>query len=70
MTYDVTPIVSIVMNTCVDPENFLRGVQIPRRGLRENFKMAKIDNLAIPREGGGGPDPLSPPSGSAHGIVE
>ena len=28
------------------------GVQIPRRGLTENFNMAKINNLAIP-EGGG-----------------
>ena len=37
------------------------GVQIPRRGLTENFNMAKIDNLAIPWGGGGGPDPLSPP---------
>ena len=36
------------------------GVQIPRRGLTENFNMAKINNLAIPR-GGGGPDPMSPP---------
>ena len=36
------------------------GVQIPRRGLTENFNTAKINNLAIP-EGGGGPDPLSPP---------
>ena len=33
------------------------GVQIPRRGLTENFNMAKTNNLAIP----GGPDPLSPP---------
>ena len=41
-------------------------VQIPRRGLTENFNMAKINNLAIiTRWGGGGggrgPDPLSPP---------
>ena len=44
------------------------GVQIPRRGLTENFNMAKINNLAIPGGGGGGggPDPLSPLSGSAH----
>ena len=35
------------------------GVQIPRRGLTENFNMAKINNLAIPGGGGG--------SGSAHG---
>ena len=35
------------------------GVQIPRRGLTENFNMAKINNLAIPG-GGGGLDPLSP----------
>ena len=46
--------------SCADPENFLRGgVQIPRRGLAENFNMAKINNLAIP--GGGVPDPLSHP---------
>ena len=43
------------------------GVPIPRRGLTENFNMAKINNLAIP----GGvqtPCPPSPPpnSGSAH----
>ena len=43
------------------------GVQIPRRGLTENFNMAKINNLAIITRcvcvcvGGGGPDPLSPP---------
>ena len=31
------------------------GVQIPRRGLTENFNMAKINNLAIiTRRGGGG----------------
>ena len=42
------------------------GVQIPRRGLTENFSMAKTNNLAIP---GGGPAPLSPPSGSAHVMV-
>ena len=47
--------------TCADPENFLGGggVQIPRRGLTENFNMAKINNLAIP--GGRGSGPLSPP---------
>ena len=39
--------------TCADPENFLRGVQIPRRGLTENFNMAKINNLAIPGAGRG-----------------
>ena len=60
------------MAACADPENFLReggggGFQIPRRGLTENFNMAKINNLAIPGwGGGGGPDPLSPNSGSAH----
>ena len=44
------------------------GVQIPRKGLTENFSMAKINNLAIP--GGGGPDPLPPPPfGSAHDHV-
>ena len=40
------------------------GVQIPRRGLTENFNMAKINNLAIPG-GGGGSGPHVPPSGSA-----
>ena len=46
-------------DACADPENFLRGggggwgVHIPRRGLTENFNMAKINNLAI--QGGGGP---------------
>ena len=57
--------------TCADPVNFLRvgegegrGVQIPRRGLTENFIMAKINNLAIP--GGGGVRSPCPPSGSAH----
>ena len=44
---------------CADPENFPGGVgggvQIPRRGITENFNMAKINNLAIitRREGGG-----------------
>ena len=33
------------------------GVQIPRRGLTENFNMAKINNLAIP----GGIETPSPP---------
>ena len=46
------------------------GVQIPRRGLTENFNMAKINNLAIQgsrggggRVGGSGPPvpPLDPP---------
>ena len=46
---------------CADPENFLRGVQISRRGLTENFNMANINNLAIPGGGGGVPDPLSSP---------
>ena len=41
------------------------GVQIPRKGLTENFNMAKTNNLASP--GGSGP-PVSP-SGSAHGIT-
>ena len=31
------------------------GVQIPRRGLTENFSMAKINNLAIPVGGGSPP---------------
>ena len=52
--------------TCADPENFLRvGVQIPRRGLAQNFNMAKINNLAIP----GGSGPPVPPSVSAHGKI-
>ena len=49
--------------SCADLENFLRGggVLVPRRGLMENFNMAKINNLAIPGRGEGGLDPLSPP---------
>ena len=51
--------------TCADPERFLRGggVQIPRWGLKENFNMTKINNLAIPGGGGSGPPvpPLDPP---------
>ena len=52
--------------SCVDLENFLRGgggggVQIPRRGLTENFNMAKINNLAIPVGGGGGGGGSGPP---------
>ena len=49
--------------SCADSENFLRGVQIPRRGLTENFNMAKINNLAIPGVGSGPPvpPPLDPP---------
>ena len=39
---------------------FSGGVHIPRRGLTENFNMAKINNVVIPG-GGGGPDPLPPP---------
>ena len=60
LTIIFTIICSLCM-PCADPENFLGGggIQIPRRGLAENFNMAKINNLAIP--GGGGPDPLSPP---------
>ena len=38
------------------------GVQIPRRGLMENFNMAKNNYLVIP----GGSRPRVPPSGSAH----
>ena len=47
-------------------------IQIPRRGLTENFNMAKINNLAIPgggwvgRWGGGCSGPAVLPSGSAH----
>ena len=38
------------------------GVQIPRRGLTENFNMAKINNLATPGQGGTlPPPPLDPP---------
>ena len=51
-------------------------VQIPRRGLTENFNMTiqtKIDNLAIFTRGGGGGwgggfGPPVTPSGSAHAI--
>ena len=42
--------------SCADPENVLRvgaGVQIPRRGLTENFNMTKNNNLAIPGGGSG-----------------
>ena len=39
-------------------------VQIPIRGLTENFNMAKINNMAI-SEGSG---PPVPPSGSAHDL--
>ena len=53
----------MVSRACADPENFLSGgVQIPRRGLTENFNMAKINNLAIP----GGVRTPCPPSGSAY----
>ena len=38
-----------------------RGFQIPRRGLMENFNMAKINNLAIPGGGGGSGPPVPPP---------
>ena len=41
------------------------GVQIPRRGLTENFNMAKTNNLAIPA---GVRTPCPPPSGSAHAV--
>ena len=50
-------------NACADPENFFRGgggVQIPRRGLTENFNMAKTNNLAIPGGGGGSGPPVPP----------
>ena len=49
-------------DACADPGGGGGGgVQIPRRGLMENFNMAKINNLAIP--GGSGPPvpPLDPP---------
>ena len=48
-----------LFSPCADSENVLRGVQIPRRGLTENFNMAKINNLAIP--GGVGSVPPVPP---------
>ena len=50
------------MMICALMEHVRRGggVQSPRRGLTENFNMAKINNLAIP---GGGGVPLDP---SAH----
>ena len=39
-----------------------QGVHIPRRGLTENFNMAKINNLAIPGWGSRPPaPPLDPP---------
>ena len=46
------------------------GVQIPRRGLTENFNMAKINNLAIPGGGGSGRPvpPLDPPMPEAIGL--
>ena len=53
--------------SCADQENFLGGggagggVQIPRRGLTENFNMAKINNLSIPGGGGGSGPPVQPP---------
>ena len=44
------------------------GVQILRRGLTENFNIAKINDLAIPSGGGGVRTPC-PPSGSAHTCI-
>ena len=44
------------------------GVQIPRRGLTENFNMAEINNLAIIIRRGGSSGPPVTPSGSAHAI--
>ena len=62
-------VISNDRSACADPENFLRGwglgVQIPRRGLMENFHMANSYNLAIQ---GGFRTPY-PPSGSAHSSV-
>ena len=47
---------------------FSGGVQIPRRGSGGKFQHGKFNNLAILEGdgGGGGLDPLFPPSGSAH----
>ena len=62
MALGVGLLVECSIASCADPENFLRGgggVQIPRRGLTENFNIAKINNMAF-LGGGGGPDPLSP----------
>ena len=67
-------IINEVLNPCADPENFLSGVQIPRRGLTENFNIAKTNNLAIPGEGGvrtplpPPPPPLDPPMESYGGC--
>ena len=56
---------SRIYGACADPD-FSEGVggggvQISRRGLTENFNMAKINNLAIPGGGGGGSGPPVPP---------
>ena len=48
---------------------FSGGVQIPRRGLTENFNMAKINNLAIPGGGGGGSGPPVPPLDPPMGLA-
>ena len=62
--------------SCADPENFLRlggggGVQIPRRGLTENFstwqKLSKDKSMAIP-EGVRTPVGLSPDLDLPMGI--
>ena len=45
-----------------------RGVQIPRRGLTENFNMAKISNLAIITRWGERSGTPVTPSGSANAI--
>ena len=43
-------------------------VQIPRRGLTENFNMAKINNLAILGVGRTPCPPLDPPIGFFMGL--
>ena len=54
------------VNSCADPENFLRGVQIPRRGLR---KISTWQKLIIWQFQGVLETPCPPPpSGSAHVI--
>ena len=60
-----------VVLPCADPENFLRGGggggPNSQKGSDRKFQHGK--KLIIWQfQGGGGPDPLSPPSGSAHAF--